>query len=139
MRLTHFLLSALIIILFYNCEKEDNNPEYSTTDILGTWINPEYSDSVITFERTADLVENDYGIKFNNDYSLIERKNSGWCGTPPISYADFDGSWSETDSTITFTVDFWGGIVEETWLIQEVNSEQLIVKSLKWEVVESTN
>lgn len=92
----------LIILLFafslIACEKNNENAAARNDDLIGSWFNPQYNDSITTFERSEGLADNEYGFSFNEDNTFIERKNAGWCGTPPISYADFNGTWTQNDS-----------------------------------------
>jgi hypothetical protein len=118
------LLSVLSLIA---CEKNNENSATTTDHLIGSWFNPRYNDSIVTYERSQGLVENDYGFSFKEDFTFVERKNAGFCGTPPISYADFEGTWSENDSIIKITVDFWGGISEYTWKLEFVNKTTLII------------
>lgn len=64
---------------------------------------------------------------------FIERKNAGWCGTPPIAYADFNGSWAKNDSLIDITVDYWGGVANYHWKIISIDNNNLILCKLKEE------
>lgn len=104
-----FLLLAIVIGLLSSCESNSNDITIFDSAIIGSWINPSYNDSTIILEKSRDLKENEYGITFMDNGLLVERKNSGWCGTPPISYSDFNGTWSIKDSLIQVSVDFWGG------------------------------
>lgn len=93
--------------------------------LMGSWINPQYNEGIFSFERSTGLVEQEYGISFLADFLLIERKNAGWCGTPPIYYADFTGSWSRQDSIIEISVGFWGGLAEYRWIIRSLDDTHL--------------
>jgi hypothetical protein len=107
-----------------SCKKD---VESGTDNIIGSWIEPVYSDSSITFSKDILGTDDAYKITFKSDGRLVERKNAGDCGTPPISYADFDGTWSLNDSTITINVDFWGGTADYQWRIISVSSSELKV------------
>ncbi len=122
-------LARLIILLFaftiIACEKNNENLAANPDHLIGSWFNPQYNDSLVTFERSEGLIENEYGFTFIEDNTFIERKNSGWCGTPPISYADFDGTWTNKDSIIKITVDYWGGTADYTWKMVTVDETTL--------------
>lgn len=123
--------ARLIILLFaisiIACEKNNENLASGPDQLIGSWFNPQSNDSIVTYERSEGLVENDYGFSFNEDNTFIERKNAGWCGTPPISYADFDGTWTNKDSIIEINVDYWGGTADYTWKMVSVDETTLIV------------
>ncbi len=91
-----FLFMTLLI--FFPCDENDNVTINSSEKRIGYWIKPVYSDTVYTYERASALRDDDYDIAFNSDQSLVERKNAGWCGTPPIAYSDFEGNWTKNDS-----------------------------------------
>lgn len=122
-----YLPLVLFLGLFFSCDKDSNNAANIDPAILGSWINPNYDDSIIVLERSKKLKDADYGIEFKEDGSLIERKNSGWCGTPPIHYSDFKGTWSVENSLIRISVDYWGGKAEYEWEIESIDSNKLTV------------
>ena len=127
--------ARLIILLFafslIACEKNNENAAANDNLLIGSWFNPQYNDSITTFKRSEGLVDNDYGFSFNEDNTFIERKNAGWCGTPPISYADFNGTWTHNDSIIEITVGYWGGTSEYTWKMVLV--DETILKIIRLE------
>lgn len=122
-------LSLFSIIAFTSCEKTD----VFNTSIVGVWTNPQYNDSIIVYQRTDVLPTNNYGLEINADGTLKERKNIGWCATPPIAYGDYDGKWSGGDSVIKIQVAFWGGTENLTWKIISFDDNTLTVKQLKSE------
>jgi hypothetical protein len=121
----------LVFLALLACEEnlENHAPEYNC--LIGSWFNPRYNDSIVTYQRTEGLVENEYGFTFKEDKAFIERKNSGWCGTPPISYADFVGTWSRNDSILEINVTFWGGTADYTWKILSIDEAVLKINRLE--------
>ncbi len=117
----------LFVFVLLACEKNNENLAANPDQLIGSWFNPHYNDSIVTYERSEGLVENDYGFSINEDRTFIERKNAGWCGTPPISYADYDGTWSKNDSIIEISVGYWGGTSEYTWKMVSVDETTLII------------
>jgi len=127
----------LIILAVSSCNKEEEpsiNPE--SNYLTGVWISPVYTDSTISFKRSAHLPENDYGLSLLSTGKLIERKNIGWCGTPPITYGDYEGNWSEKDSVVQINVGFWGGEAKLIWKVIAINNDFLKVKQLSIEFIE---
>lgn len=117
-------------IAFTSCERVE---EFNLS-VVSVWINPQYNnDSIITFERSNKFPENDYGIEMKANGILKERKNIGWCGTPPVAYGDYNGTWNIKDSIIYIKAPFWGGEETKEWKIISINDEKLIVKQLKME------
>ena len=130
-QLTILLLITLFSLAIFGCDKKEDEPiNTNSTVLLGSWINPQYNESTITFERSVSLLDNQYGISFEQNNKLIERKNSGSCGTPPISYSNYAGNWMQKDSIITINVGYWGGTMDYTWKILTVNQVELIVDRL---------
>jgi hypothetical protein len=126
------LLSALLIL---GCEKKEDETDKGVLKsyndkLTGNWVNPEMIDTLRKFEKSGSLNESGYGFSFKADDLFIERKNSGWCGTPPISYADYQGTWTTADSIISITVPYWGGTTNYRWKIIEIDDETLMVDVL---------
>jgi len=117
------LLLALVLIA---CQKEEISVPVGNSDLIGNWINPQYTDTLITYERAENLVENQYGFTFKPGNMLIARQNSGWCGTPPISTTDFEGSWEQTGLEIMLTMGYWGGTSIQTWKIVSLDQQKLV-------------
>ena len=121
------LIILLLVLSLIACEKNNESAAAITDHLIGSWFNPQYNDSIVTYGRSEGLVDNEYGFSFKDDKTFIERKNAGWCGTPPISYADFDGTWSKKDSIIEITVDYWGGTSDYTWKLVSVDETNLVI------------
>jgi hypothetical protein len=124
----------LIVFVFtltsISCEKNNDLVKYPDS-LIGNWINPRYSDSIVIFEKSADLKNNEYGLSFKQAGIFVERKNSGWCGTPPISYADYEGTWIKNDSIISITVGYWGGSADYNWKVVSINNGKLKIINVK--------
>ena len=72
-----------------------------------------------------------YGFIIGKDGSFIERKNAGWCGTPPITYKNFEGTWEAvSDSLLEITVGYWGGTINYQMRIVNVDNEMLRIRYL---------
>jgi hypothetical protein len=96
-------------------------------NLIGNWENQEYQDSLITLHPVARLSQDQYGISFYEDGTLKEIKNSGWCGTPPIAYGEFYGTWDlSPDSVLTLETTFWGGEFYLEWKILEITDKSMI-------------
>jgi hypothetical protein len=121
------VISFLIVLVA--CDKYDEKI-INTDFLIGYWVNPQVIDTVITYERANHLIDNSYGFAFISEGKFVERKNSGWCGTPPISYADYEGTWTKNDSIINITVGYWGGTTDYQWKINFINNNILTVVSL---------
>jgi hypothetical protein len=125
-----YLFLLIVPIVFFSCDPHEVVSPENTNELLGVWINPQYNnDGLMTLDKADEFVDG-YGIAFHENGTLTERKNVGWCGTPPITYGDFAGSWEEADDIIDMVVDFWGGENEITWKIIFVDDQTLIIEVL---------
>ncbi len=129
MHLKLVLVGLAFILTLIGCKKDEIKlyPE----GLIGNWISPEYNDSLVTFTRSNSLIDQDYGLAFKTGSKLVERKNAGWCGTPPITYADFEGTWAVSDSIIYISVGYWGGLAEYTWKLISLDSDYLTIARLE--------
>jgi hypothetical protein len=126
-------LILILLIGLAACKKELENPGNKVGFILGTWLNPQYGDSTVSYQKSLFLKDQEYGISFLPDSEFIERKIAGWCATPPVYYADFKGTWTRTDSIINISVAYWGGMIDYQWKILFLDSKTLTIRILKVE------
>jgi hypothetical protein len=122
---------TLTLILF-SCTKKEDEKDYSDSELLGTWNHSFYENDITVFTRGSEFIEGD-GIKFKADGTLIQRKNSGWCGTPPITYADYEGTWTKiSDTIIEIKAGYWGGTI-----VSQLDIEYISPYTLKFITVSS--
>ncbi len=126
-----YFIFLLITLALFSCSKEDIPVQNENTELIGSWINPQYSDTLVTYTRAETLVENQYGITFENMGKLVQRQNSGWCGTPPVTTADYEGTWTQIDSIVSITVGYWGGISTQKWKIVSLNNSKLTLQIIE--------
>jgi hypothetical protein len=99
--------------------------------IIGTWIDDGYKGDTLRMYRAGELDAAKYGFTINEDGTFIERKNAGWCGTPPISYDNFEGTWEVvSDSLLDITVAYWGGMMTYQIRIIAVEEQELAIRYL---------
>ncbi len=128
MKIRILIAVIMTLFVFVACEKEE--VFIATEDsgnLTGYWVNQQFADTLFTYEKSDNLVDNEYGFAFLPGGKFIERKNAGWCGTPPISYADFEGSWSLNDSIFNVTVGYWGGTATYRWRVVSADNGRLII------------
>jgi hypothetical protein len=128
-----FFLIVLISISLISCQKDEIPLLKGNADLVGSWINPQYTDTLITYDRAQNLVENQFGYTFKSDNTLIGRQLNGWCGTPPISTADYPGTWTCDNSFVNITTGYWGGEVDLTWKVVLLNDQKLVISIIKSE------
>lgn len=119
------------IMVNIGCDNDNESIVIDESDMLiGYWINPVYSDSGTTFERAKRFKNDAYGVAFLTENISLER-SSGWCGTPPLIFADFQGTWKRNDSIITITIDNgMAGQMDNHWEIKTLNEKRLTVERL---------
>ncbi|MBS4057584.1 MAG: hypothetical protein KGZ82_09745 [Bacteroidales bacterium] len=126
----HMFTLLLLMLLAAACRKSDNIVSDKNNYLLGCWVGPVYADSLVTFTRAQTLPDDGYGIVFQSDQQFIERKNAGWCGTPPITYANYTGNWTLTDSIVDISVPYWGGSADYRWKLLSVDAHTLRVYTI---------
>ena len=120
-------------LLALACEKEQVDLEAlgENTGIIGTWVESGYAEDLTLLQRGDQLDPSKYGFTFKEDGTFDERKNAGWCGTPPISYETYEGSWvALSDSLIEITVGYWGGTMNYQIRIVSLGAEELRIRYL---------
>ncbi len=125
------IIFSLSILITISCENQnETDKDIITDDLVSSYTTPVYNDSTITFTKTSSLKEDEYGFSILNEHVFFERKNSGWCGTPPIAYKDFEGTWSRNNDTINITVGYWGGLIDYVWEIIHLDEKKLTIKKI---------
>jgi len=110
--------------LISGCSKENISIDPDNF-LIGIWNYSDYQNNTTIFTRNNEFINN-HCYQFNSDGTLTERKNSGWCGTPPISYADYSGTWTFlNDTLIHINVGYWGGTTSYKLNIEAVDSKSL--------------
>lgn len=126
-------------LFMFACEKDQIQMEAlgENSGIIGTWVDVSdhsqltLEDGISRLNRSEDFDPDRYGFAFREDGSFTERKNSGWCGTPPIAYDNFDGTWEPlSDTLIDITVAYWGGTLTYQMQIVFLQGDDLGIKYL---------
>ena len=124
----HLMKKAIItfslLVIIAGCSKESIQVDPDNL-MIGVWNYSDFIDNASVFTRSNDFIDSPC-FKFNGDGTMTERKNSGWCGTPPISYADYPGTWTLlNDTLIQISVGYWGGTINYKLDIESINSHIL--------------
>lgn len=127
--------TLILVVVLLSCERNPLYVDGVAGDLVGSWIDEAYPDTLITYSRASHIPDNTFGWTFNQDGTLMQRANSGFCGTPPISYSTYDGDWTANDSIIDINVEFWGGTSLIKWKIIEISENKLIVSILSYETL----
>lgn len=118
---------SLVFFITLICACESNQQINIDEDnlLLGNWVAPVYDNETTTFTRGASLPDEGYGITFNQDGSLMER-TSGFCGTPPLTFFNVNGTFSLENDLINISKKSYPAFYG--WKILELTSEKLVVK-----------
>jgi hypothetical protein len=134
------LITLLSIFTLTGCQEDVPVTIPIDGTLVGCWIKPQYLDeinghTVISYQKDKAL-DAEYGFQFLDNGTLIERANAGFCGTPPVSYDNFDGTYQLVDKqTITIDVAFWGGRNKQTWHIIALTNTTLTIEIVQREVL----
>lgn len=120
-----FVLCSLLI----SCTKDEIVIDPDNL-LVGTWIYTGNHNNLDVYTRSPNF-EDKHCYRFNPDGTMLERNISGWCGTPPVSYDTYNGSWNLlTDSIININVEYWGGTRDYNIGIHSVNRDSLMIEYL---------
>jgi hypothetical protein len=115
---------VLVVTAFFSCES--NEIEIDTINLLyGTWVEPTYNNETTTFKRGATLPKEAYGVAFNKD-GIFTEKTSGWCGTPPLSFFNIEGTFQLENTLISITTQSYP--TNYAWRIVALTKEKLVIK-----------
>ena len=122
-----------IVVLLSSCEESmlEVADLGSNAGIVGTWVEDNYQGDTLFLQRNGAFDKEKYGFTINDDGTFIEHKNAGWCGTPPITYDSFEGTWEAvSDSLLDITVGYWGGTMTYQIRIVSLDAEELAIRYL---------
>jgi hypothetical protein len=125
-----YLLSLITVLTLFSCtENEEQIDIDPNNQIIGSWSYAEYSENnIATFKRVSGIVDDKYTCTLKNNGSFMEHKNAGWCGTPPITFDDYEGSWQQENNKISIQSEFWGGTQNLNWEVISLTDETLKIK-----------
>ena len=120
------VFAAAIIFCFVNMRCEPNEEGLMDSDnlLIGHWAEPEYNEQTVTFSRVNKLPSEGYGISIKAKNDFVER-SSGWCGTPPLIFSDYEGKWELTEEVISITQDHFPN--NYAWRILSLTENELVL------------
>ena len=118
------IITFSLLVIIAGCSKESIQVDPDNL-LIGIWNYSDFSGNATVYTRSNDFIDGPC-FKFNDDGTMTERKNSGWCGTPPISYADYPGTWTIiNDTLIQISSEYWGGTINYKLDIESIDSDIL--------------
>ena len=119
-----YILISFFYAFLISCESKEVliNPDNL---LLGVWLEPTYNGETTTFKRGNNLPNENYGISFLSNGNFLER-TSGWCGTPPLSFFNIDGTFTLSENLITINTNSFPA--SYAWRIISISENELIVK-----------
>lgn len=132
-----FTTLIICVIFLVSCKKETSESTTLPLGTIGTWVKPSYYDDVMILEKASGLDESGYGFTILADANFVERKISGWCATPPVSFENFSGHWTLHNSTMEISVRYWGGMANYSWKLELLDNNKLKVTKLSEKYYES--
>ncbi|SDY39234.1 MULTISPECIES: hypothetical protein [Rhodonellum] len=126
---------AIVLLTFFSisCMDQGQTEVMAGHFLVGNWTNFEYEMDAFTMEKSKNLASNVYGYSFRKDGTLIQRSNSGWCGTPPVVTSDFQGTWRILGEEVIIEAKYWGGISVQTWKVTQLSNKTLRIEILSSE------
>jgi hypothetical protein len=119
------LLTLQVILILISCSDNPVNDSIPG-NLEGTWVYRSYQEDVYTMEKSFNLENDNSGLVILGNGSFVERKNIGFCGTPPVVYDNYQGNWkSLSDTKLKVTVGYWGGTENFTMDIISVTNSVL--------------
>lgn len=116
---------VLVTVLGLISCSENNNLVVDPDNLLvGHWSKAEYKNEELILTRVGSLPDKEYGVSFVENGKFVER-TSGWCGTPPLSFFNIDGTWNISDETLieVSTQSYLGNF---NWRIQSLTNKKLL-------------
>jgi hypothetical protein len=120
------LLTMFLCPVLFSCHKDEIRIDPDNL-LVGVWNWKGYAGNAAVYARQSEFSMAPC-FKFNDDGTLVERKNAGWCGTPPVIYADYEGNWTIlNDTLVSVSVGYWGGTTNYRIDIESVSKDSLKV------------
>ncbi|MBL4606175.1 MAG: hypothetical protein JKY02_11095 [Flavobacteriaceae bacterium] len=114
-----------LLVTLLSCQTNEEIEINPTNLLIGYWGNAIYENETTTFQRINSLPDEGYGVAFKENDVFIER-TSGWCGTPPLSFFNIEGTWQKEEALIMISSN--GYLGNYTWRIISLDETQLVIK-----------
>lgn len=133
-------------LLFIACNDEGISPNLANLEgseaLIGAWEYDSYEQISDTsyaqvYKKVNKIATENAGITFKQTGAFVSKQNAGWCGTPPISYADFEGNFQVMDKNlIKINSTYWGGKMSYKAEVLELSNRTLKIRPYDYEYKE---
>jgi hypothetical protein len=137
--LNFLLISALGILIFqFSIAFKKNEKLPLKQAVEGIWVRTHYASGTYEFTRSKKLLKQNPGLQFEKAGKMVSRSNASFCGTPPITFRNYDGVYSinPSDSTLHTIYEFWGGKIDQTFKIKFIGSSEMVLESIERETLD---
>ncbi len=129
MKPNKIIFFLIVILAISACQKDLVEPAEMPKGLNAVWVENGYDEDVSIFKKSNEFDSNKYGFHIIDSGKFIERKNAGFCGTPPITYETYEGTWSKiSDSLLLIESPYWGGTMIFKMKIVSMNENELKVR-----------
>jgi hypothetical protein len=118
------ILYLFLISIFFSCESTETVITQNNL-LIGNWVEPVYNEEETTFTRSNSLPKEGSGISFNQSGNFVER-TSGWCGTPPLTFFNINGTFEQQNPLIQISTNSYP--TNYAWRIVSLTENKLVVK-----------
>lgn len=115
----------LFALLFFACESNKELIIHNDNLLIGNWVNPSHEDEKVTYTRSNSTPNEAYSIQFKKNSDFIER-TSGFCGTPPLTFFNVEGTYQLKEDIITVSSNYYSTTI--AWRILELTDTKLVLK-----------
>lgn len=133
------LLTIITVFCLFNaCSENVVVPNLSNLEgqenLIGIWEYDSYEHLTDTtyaevYRKVNKIAKDQAGITFKNSGVFLSKQNAGWCGTPPISYAEYDGTFNVgSKNVVNINSTYWGGKSSYKMEVLELTNNRLKVR-----------
>jgi hypothetical protein len=129
MKTSLFILGILFSLVLSSFSKARTE----SAELIGCWSFSEFNEGFY-WEKTPKIKERTAGYEFKSDGTLIKRHPKNWQEDPPVTFADYPGTWKMPNpDMIELIYNFPDGTsVRETVQIKSLKDGKLHWERLDW-------
>jgi hypothetical protein len=129
------IIMVILVGIFVNVHSQTYKRGNKTSlddKLIGVWIHKGFVNGFQFSIKANDLEKKGSGMELKLNGIAVIRGMAGGCGTPPIAYSNYEGTWSvSSDSIITLNYKNWEGHIEQKIQIITVDSDTLKINYLR--------